>query len=122
MESLKQKAHTCFEMAAKATSTTFATFEAKEDYEKRIMLIFHEFVKEFMEGLTWSQKDTYGILIQKLSLCLDSYPSMLRTHAQSLEARYMYHTLPSFEIYLKHKELRINDLLSKDSAVFTLDF
>ena len=122
MESLRKKALTCFEMAAKATSMTFATFEAKDEYQKRIMIIFHEFVKEFVAGLTWEQKDTYGILIQKFILCSETYPSMLHTRAQSLEANYAYHKLPSFKVSLKHKDLCIYDLQSKEEAHFTLEF
>ena len=122
MQHLRTKAHTCFEMSAKARSMTFATIEAEIEYQRRIVTVFHEFVKEFVEDLAWKQKDKYGILLSNLSLCLTTPPILLQTHAQMIEARYDYYNLPSFDVSLKHKELRINDLNSKGEAVFTLEF
>lgn len=125
MESLRHKAQTCFEMSAHAVSMTFATEEAEEDYHKRIMNIFHEFVKGFVGQLSTTEMAHYGLLFKKLHLCLDKPPIGLILYAQSVEAQYGYHDSPMFEIRLKHKELRFRDLAhinGYDEALFTLDF
>lgn len=125
MESLRHKAHTCFEMSARAVSMAFATEEAEEEYHKRIMNVFHEFVKEFVEQLPKTEISRYGLLFTKLQLCLNSPPTSLTLHAQSVEAQYSYIESAAFEVRLKHKELRFRDIMhvnGQDDAVFTLEF
>lgn len=125
MESLRYKAHTCFEMSARLVSMAFATEEAEDDYRKRIATTFHEFIMEFVEQLSPAEKDKYGTFFSKLALCFKHPLELVEPRAQSIRALYTYHKFPAFEVLLKHKQLIVRDLMHTngiDEAKFTLEF
>ena len=115
-DTLIYKAHKCFEMSARLVSMAFATIEAEEDYRARITEVFHEFVQQFVKGLTQQQRDQSGLLFSKLTICT-GLPTLQTLRAQGLVGVYEYHGSPSIEVHLKHKEIRFRDLLHVNSPL-----